>query len=293
MIKWCLLGILLSSALVSAETLRVATYNLKNYLLTDRMVDGRWRSEYPKPESERQALYQVIQAVNPDVLAIQEIGGKEYLAALQRDLNRLGLDYAYSYLGQGEDAVRFTAVLSRIEADAVMQHTALDFPYLGQRVAPRRGLLEVQMDGFSLYVIHLKSRFTTDKRDPGSEERRTKEAQAIRDRIRERHGEGEDATPYLVLGDFNDLINSSTLRRFLSVGGRDLAQPLDVADSRDEVWTYFWDKADQYARIDFILASPPMSERWENASKRGGVYDGQGSRQASDHRLVWADFSKN
>lgn len=290
MIRACLFSFWLCVGLLHADALRVATYNVQNYLVTDRMVDGRWRSAYPKPEAERQALYEVILAVRPDILALQEMGPGNFLAALQRDLAAMGLEYPFAYLGDGEDEERHTAVLSRVEAEQVVRHRGLDFPYLGERVEPRRGLLEVRFAEFSLYVVHLKSRFTNDKRDPESTERRMKEAQAIRDRIREVHGEGDAATAYLVAGDFNALIHTSPLRRFLEVGERALARPLDVADSRGEVWTYFWEKAGSYTRIDFLLASPPIFQRWEASGRRGGIFDGPTARTASDHRLVWVEW---
>ena len=34
-------------------TIRVASYNVHNYLSMDRIVEGRWRPDYPKPEKEK------------------------------------------------------------------------------------------------------------------------------------------------------------------------------------------------------------------------------------------------
>ena len=84
----------------SLSALTIASYNLENYLVTDRMIDGRYRKEYPKPEVEKRALRANIIAVNPDILAVQEIGDLPYLEELQRDLARDGLSYPYIYLGE-------------------------------------------------------------------------------------------------------------------------------------------------------------------------------------------------
>jgi hypothetical protein len=38
------------------ETIRIASYNLKNYLIMDRLVEGQWRKDYPKPEAEKSII---------------------------------------------------------------------------------------------------------------------------------------------------------------------------------------------------------------------------------------------
>ena len=63
---FCIISLKLRPILV-AEDLRIATYNLNNYLVTDRFVDGRWRPSYPKPEREKAIIRQIIKDVSPDV----------------------------------------------------------------------------------------------------------------------------------------------------------------------------------------------------------------------------------
>jgi len=75
------------TSFVGAETIRVASYNVENYLVMDRMVSGRWQEEYPKPLKERRIIRSVINQTNPDILAIQEIGERVYLDELWEDLN--------------------------------------------------------------------------------------------------------------------------------------------------------------------------------------------------------------
>ena len=43
---------LLSFVCFGGERIRVASYNVRNYLLMDRLVAGRWVENYPKPEIE-------------------------------------------------------------------------------------------------------------------------------------------------------------------------------------------------------------------------------------------------
>ncbi len=77
---------------LAARAFTVATYNVENYTLADRMADGVHRESYPKPESEKVALRRVVRAMNADLLALQEMGGPAFLAELQRDLRHDGLD---------------------------------------------------------------------------------------------------------------------------------------------------------------------------------------------------------
>ena len=69
-----------------SETVRIASYNVENYLVMDRMVSGRWQEEYPKPSKERRIVRSVINQANPDILAIQEIGERAFLNELWKDL---------------------------------------------------------------------------------------------------------------------------------------------------------------------------------------------------------------
>lgn len=47
------LGTLSGGAAVEFAGLRIATYNLENYVSADRMTQAGFRKEYPKPERER------------------------------------------------------------------------------------------------------------------------------------------------------------------------------------------------------------------------------------------------
>ena len=76
-----LLALLLAAPV--ARALTVATYNVENYLVTDRRVDGVYRPEFPKPETEKAALRAVIRRLDADVLALQEMGRLEGLEGLE------------------------------------------------------------------------------------------------------------------------------------------------------------------------------------------------------------------
>lgn len=278
-------------AAAGAETVRVATYNLRNYLMEDRMVDGVYRQEYPKPEYEKEALRAVIHEAGADILAIQEIGGPDFLEELQRDLARDGLEYPHAAILLGPDTKRRVAALSKLPFQQVLTHDNLLFTYFGERISPKRGLLELTFrtggTEWTLFVVHLKSRWTVRDDDRNAYRQRTGEAEAMRNYIRERFPAGGDGR-YLVAGDFNDTLPSAPLRRFLSVGGRELTQPLPARDSRGEYWTYFYRRHFRYERVDFILASLAMLAHVKEDT--AAIVDLPVSLTASDHRLVYVDL---
>lgn len=276
---------------LSAETVRVASYNLYNYLDTGRWVDGHYRQDYPKPEKEKAAARAVILAVEPDVLALQEIGGPLHLAELRADLKRAGLDYPFAECLEAADDNRRVAILSKLPFRA-SGHTDTDFKYFEGREMPKRGMLEASFgageSAWTLFVVHLKSRWTDREDDPMSAKRREGEARALRDRIRERYPP-ESAPRYLVAGDFNDSKRSGPVRRFLEVGDIELARLAPCVDSRGEAWTFHYRSADRYERVDFLLVSPAL---WPAVIPGSClIHDAQPETGfASDHRLIYVDL---
>ncbi|MGE4551319.1 MAG: endonuclease/exonuclease/phosphatase family protein [Opitutales bacterium] len=277
---------------LGAEDLRVAIFNLRNYLVCDRSVEGVWRREYPKPEKEKTAVRSIVAKVKPDVLALQEIGPKPFLRELQNDLQTDGITYPHHAWIEAEDEDRHLAVLSKIPIAEIRLHRDLDFKYFDGREKIKRGLLEVVFETgdlqWSLFVVHLKSKWTERKDDFEAAARRTGEARAARDFIKKTHPP-ENSPRYLVAGDFNDHRDSAPLRRFLKSGDTPLTTIVPAADSRGDVWTHYWKKRDLYSRVDFFLATAPMLKLVKDG--RGKVVDSPEPRLASDHRMVYIDLS--
>jgi endonuclease/exonuclease/phosphatase family metal-dependent hydrolase len=267
-----------------AEVLTLAAYNVENYNTEDRMIDGVYYKDYPKPEVEKAALVKVLTQLNPDILAIEEMGGEEFFAEFRARLKEAGLVYPYATLMQTGDPKRRLALVSRVPFED-SRYASIVFNYRGEKKEVLRGLLEARFKTSSgktwrVFVVHLKSRKDSDE-DPESAEFRVKEAQAVRDQI-EKIMLRDDAQNYFVIGDFNDSPRSSTLKRFLKKGKRTLTEMLPLLDSRDEEWTHHWASNGSFSRIDYILVSPSMRP----AVFDGFVFDGEGSRVASDHRPV-------
>jgi len=291
-----LLGLLLvgfcSSPLILAESLRVATYNLNNYLLTDRYVDSVWRPSYPKPEAEKTVIREVIRQTLPDILAVQEIGGRPFLEELRADLLQEGVHYPHLLHMQGADDLRHIAVLSKRLPLEVVKHQDLEFNYQNRRQPVRRGMLELSFarsNGtvFKLFVVHLKSRWSDLKQDPQSRLYRTREAEACRNRILARtHHIG--MLNFLIAGDFNDHPVSAPLRRFYRKGGLNIGALVPATDSRGEQWTHFYRKQVVYSLVDGFIASCALAP--DVKAGHGHIAEVSSISFGSDHRLVYLDL---
>ncbi|HVS53840.1 MAG TPA: endonuclease/exonuclease/phosphatase family protein [Opitutaceae bacterium] len=268
-----------------AETLTIATYNIENYGPADRVTEAGFRADYPKPEAEKAALRRVIRGLNADVLVLQEMGDQPYLDELRHDLKAEGLDYLHSAVASAADADRHLAVLSKRPLKGVTTHTDLTFAYFGAKEDVKRGLLEATIatsgGDVTLFVVHLKSRFTDRPDDPSSEIRRAGEATAIRDAVLKRFPD-PSAARFVILGDCNDTKTSRALAHLQTRGKTQVAILLGGTDSHGEVWSHFYRREDTYSRVDHILVSPALLPAV--AGNIAHIYDGDGVRDASDHR---------
>ena len=271
--------------------LTIASYNVENYLVTDRMVDGVYRQAYPKPEPEKTAVRRVIGGIAPDIVALAEMGQPPFLEELQRDLRREGQDYPHGVVLEAADADRHVALLAKVPVKEIKRHTDVKFTFLGQPDVVKRGVLEVvfatDQGDLSVFVIHLKSKRTERPDDPLGAAQRLGEAEAVRDLILSRFPDPTKAL-YVVCGDWNDARNSKSTRALQKRGDTVVGEILRAADSRGEVWTHFYRAEDSYSRIDFLMVSPALKPFVEGG--RGAVYDGPASTEGSDHRAVYARF---
>lgn len=282
-VGWWLLAVISAHA----GELVVATYNIENYVATNRLIPDGYRQEYPKPEAAKAALRRVIGELQADVLVLQEMGPRPYLEELQRDLASDGISYPVAVLLEGPDPDRHVAVLSRLPLAEVRQHRELDFKYIDGREVVKRGLLEAKLatanGPVTLWALHLKSRYTDREDDPASARRRAGEAMAIREFILDLHPDPEEAQ-FVILGDFNDTKRSAALRYLTRKGSKRIAELLPATDSRGEAWTHHYRREDAYTRVDHILVSPGLLRAVKEHRVR--IHDGPGVKAASDHRPV-------
>jgi endonuclease/exonuclease/phosphatase family metal-dependent hydrolase len=289
--------LLLVISLADAETFRVASYNVEGYL--DLPLPGR-----PVKSAESRAqVRKSIQAIKPDVLALQEVGSTSALAELQASLKSEGLDLPNWEFVTGTDTNIHVAILSRFPFTARQQHTNLSFLLGGRRFHVSRGFSEVDIRvtsnyGFTLITAHLKSRRAVPQADEA--ELRLEEAKLLREKIDARLNENPKIN-LVVLGDLNDTKDSPPIKVII---GRGRSKLLDTrpaessgattveSDAADELrivnWTHYYSKEDTYGRIDYVLLSPGMAREWSRSGTF--VLASPGWGLASDHRPIVAEF---
>ena len=279
---------------IAQADITVATYNVENYTLANRMVDGVYRRDYPKPEKEKAALSRVIAALAPDVLAVQEMGPQPFLDDFRRELAQAGQAYPHAVLLEAADADRHVAVLSKVPFKEVRRHADVPFTYFGGPERVRRGVLEVvfatDRGDVSLFVIHLKSKYTERPDDPEAALQRAGEAEAVRDLVLGRFPDPAQAR-FIVAGDWNDTRGTRPARALQKRGDLVIGELVPATDSRGEAWTHYFRREDLYSRIDFLMVSPGLKTAVRNGT--GRIHDGPDATEASDHRAVWLVLDLN
>ena len=293
------LALLSCCPLLADGILRVATYNVENYL--DHPTESR-----PEPKSAvaKTKVCECICTLNPDVLALEEMGSLSALMELRASLNAQRLAFPYWEFVNGGDTNIHLAVLSKLPIVARRVHTNEIFLLDGRRFRVERGFAEVDIRAgthftFTLVAAHLKSRRPV----PGADEaeQRFQEAKILR-RIVIKNFASHPNTKLIVLGDFNDIKDSDSLKEIIGRGRFGLidTRPAErngdntPAESlrfepRNITWTHFYGKEDTYSRIDYILLSPAMARVWKKDETYVLKVPNWGV--ASDHRPIVAAFN--
>ena len=296
-------GIILAALFFSptplpAETFRVATYNVENYL--DQPTESR---THVKTAEAKANIRDSIRALNPDVLALEEMGTTNALLELRASLKADGLDFPYWEHVSGADTNIHVAVLSKFPIVARHPHTNDNFLLDGRRFRVSRGFAEVEIQArtnftFTLLVAHLKSRRPVPQADEA--ELRLQEAKVLRGIIDE-HFKADPNVKLIVLGDLNDVKSSDSTKAIIGRGkfkltdtrpaernGDNAPNPNPRYDPRTVTWTYHYGLDDTYARIDYILLSPAMAHDWE--TNETYVLTNPNWGVGSDHRPIVATF---
>jgi endonuclease/exonuclease/phosphatase family metal-dependent hydrolase len=290
-VKWLIAWLLICGRLVAAP-LTVATYNLEFY------VDAPTLDMPPKSDEARRIIRESIRRMNPDVIALQEVGSLNTLQELRQSLKREGVEFKHSEYVNSIDPNLHLAFLSKLPIISRRPHTNESFLYRGKRFRVSRGFAEIELangkDRITLITAHLKSKRQLAEAD--QQELREEEATVLREKIDD-FFQREPNGKLIVLGDFNDSISSKTLRTIFGRGqtrlfdprpaernGDTLPHPNSRYEPRRIVWTHYYGKEESYSRVDYILVSPALrhavnaSETYVLAMPDWGA--------ASDHRPV-------
>lgn len=263
----------------------LATWNLENLYLPGGEFGPRDQAAY---DAKLDALAAAIQAIRPDVLAVQEVGDP---AALDDLAGRAGGSWNVALSTQPDERGIRVGFISRLPLDAVTELRG--FP---DRLAPvqltddgetaqemGRGGLAVRAGGIELVTCHLKSKllsFPGGRFNPRDEGERARYAAYA---LYRRAGEAVTVRAHtdtllpggvVLLGDLNDDVQAATTQLLLGPPGSEIGTPgFDQPDQGDA--RRLWNLAPlipaerRYTRIyrgrreliDHVLASRPVVER--------------------------------
>jgi endonuclease/exonuclease/phosphatase family metal-dependent hydrolase len=268
-------------------TFTLATFNVKDLL--ER-----------KSESARTLLGQkldwiarMVKACDADVMGLQEVGPPELLGAV---LSRLGDSrYGAPVVGTADARGIRCALISRLPVLEAQVHTAdaLPFPVFregdpppfGARIPLRRGIVHARIDVPALgpvdvLVAHFKSSRPVLARDEAGRELpatsahmrsegavrsqvwRAAEALYVRDRVDEAMSRAGPDARVAVVGDLNDLPDSSAVR---AVRGADDGELFDCSQRVEARARFSSLHEGRACQIDHVLASALLYARLETA----------------------------
>jgi hypothetical protein len=119
--------------------LTVATYNLEFY------VDSPTLGVPPKTAEARRLIREGIKRMNPDVIALQEVGSTNAFGELISSLQAERLEFPYSEYVRAADTNLHLAFLSKLPIVARRPHTNESFLYQGRRFHVLRGFAEIEI----------------------------------------------------------------------------------------------------------------------------------------------------
>jgi len=292
-----ILGLVLFLRLAAAETFRVATYNIENYL------DEPTQTRHAKSAEAKAKVRESILALKPDVLALQEMGSLSALQELRASLKAEGLDFPFWDHVTGFDTNIHVAILSKFPFVALHPHTNDDFLLNSRRFHVSRGFTEADIQvntnyTFTLIAAHLKSKRPIPEADEA--ELRQEEAKILREKIDARFAANPNVN-LVVLGDLNDTKDATSIKEVIGRGKNKLldTRPAErngdtpppatpLAGARNITWTHYFSKEDLYSRLDYILLSPGMAHEW--LADETYVLTLPNWGLASDHRPLVATF---
>jgi endonuclease/exonuclease/phosphatase family metal-dependent hydrolase len=282
----------------SAETFRVATYNLQNYIETPS------GTRPAKSEAAKAKIRESIRATKADVIALQEMGNTNALFELRDSLKREGFDFPFWEHVSAWDTNIHVAVLSRFPIAARRPHTNDSFALFNKQFHVKRGFAEVDIQvnaryTFTLLTAHLKSKLTVF--DADEQELRDEEAALLREKVEAILRARPDAN-VIVAGDLNDVRDSKPVRTIIAAGRKNALHDTRPAEQNGDdlpnsnprypapqiTWTHYYGKEDTYRRIDYIFLSKGMAREW--VSQETFIIRIPNWGVGSDHRPIVATF---
>ena len=264
---------------------KVMAVNAEWFWDSDQPHEGRvdYRPTYiPLPsmlvQEEARAIASAVVSQNADVVALSEIESQS-VAEMVKD--QLGVDWSVVFeKGRDNNTGQDVAILTRLAVNRQSVDNLKDFPKacsLNKRVCakPSKVISVVLTDANQSYLI-VAAHLVSKRRN--NDERREAQAATIRGFIDSNRAYADHM---IVLGDFNDVPESNTLRILRGSGQGDfkLIQPANTEGANRD-WSYLYKNKKQL--IDHILVSPTFTQSTEFYTIDLG--------DVSDHRAVVGEF---
>ncbi len=283
---------------VTAQTsFTVGTYNLEKYKF-EETADFKAKSE---------KIVETIQRMNADVVGLVEMGDKDSLNYLTKELKKKNASYPYVEWMPSNDTNLNLAVLSRYPLKQTVHHKKDRYSLNQKMYTLKRGVLETHVQvtddyTFTVLLTHLKSQVEVKYADQA--EIRLKEAQLIREKIIDPMLEKNSKEDFILMGDMNDNYNNMPIQTLIGTrtahprmvdsrpiepNGDTLPENRTRGRFRSVAWTHFYSTEDSYSRLDYILYSPGMRDQFQAERSEVVVVPNWGT--ASDHRPIKASFS--
>ena len=267
---------------------RIVSYNLYNFTALNQ-------PQIKTPES-RAMVVSVLGKLDPDIAVLIELSGQEALDELADLLKKAGTDYPFRSLVEPvpqpdrrkkeQEFERRIGILSKIKPAEIRHELNQSYNLNGRAVPVQRGfahLVYKWSNGYTLHLLgaHLKSKMFDAR---GQTDMRRNEARQLRYVVNDIL-KAEPGANLLVVGDLNDTPDSSPITTLYN---RRVRNPemhlfdLRPTDGNGLAWTHLQEEADDYARIDYAMASHGLLP--EISFKQTLIPDFTDWYIASDHR---------
>lgn len=255
----------------------------------------------------------IVEVMNADVLAVQEVEHIEILKQFNREY--LGNLYPYIALVEGNDQRLIdVGIMSKLPIGIIVSHQTATHPEKPNERVFSRDLLQVEiLDDkreklFTIYNTHLKSHFVPYWEDQmqgalDANNRRRRQAETISQIISRMERPG---SRFVLTGDMNDGPDSQYLLPMLTVDNKKLINalrhPVETRPPKAELpgqgpgprttaWTHRFNPPGpalpEYRLFDQIWLSPALTGRFANPTiDRRTKHGGDGS----DHDPAWIDL---
>jgi endonuclease/exonuclease/phosphatase family metal-dependent hydrolase len=206
-----------------------------------------------------------VRELNADLIAFQEVENVDTLKHFRSA--SLGGRRAYPYVAgiDGNDPRLIdVAVLSRLPITRVRSNQHMMDPGSPTATLFSRDCLEVDVEveagtTLTLFVNHVKSMLGGRG---ATRERRSRQAASVMEIVSNRLGDAPGDKPFIVLGDFNDYLETDDQG---TSGITELVEWDQVENAvarrpTEDQWTHYYAKRDDYKQLDYLLLSQSVAE---------------------------------